>query len=80
VGEKEKAIELATILGTRMDELAQYYLNKRDYGNDLYNSIVVLGEMQRVLYMYGETELAKKYQEAYEKYADMLNMRQGGTR
>lgn len=72
VGEKEKAIELATVLGTRMDELAQYYLDKRDYGNDLYNAVVVLGEMQRVLYMYGEADLAKKYEESYEKYAEML--------
>jgi len=78
VGEKEKAIEIATILGNRMDEMAAYYLDKRDYGNDLYNSIVVLGELQRVLYLYGEADLAKKYEEAYEKYADMLQMRQGG--
>jgi hypothetical protein len=80
VGEKEKAIELANILGRRMGEDAEYYLAKRDYGNDLYNSVVVLGEMQRVLYMYGEADLAKKYEEQYEKYAEMLQLRQGGAR
>jgi hypothetical protein len=78
VGEKEKAIELANLLGQRMDEMASYYLAKRDYGNDLYNSIVVLGEIQRVLYMYGEGDLAKKYEELYEKHAGMIQMRRGG--
>jgi hypothetical protein len=78
VGEKEKAIEVASILGKRMDEMAAYYIAQRDYGNDLYNSIVVLNEIQRVLYMYGEADLAKQYEEAYQKYADMLQMKRGG--
>ncbi len=77
VGEKEKAIELATILGKQMDETAGYYLRKRNYGNDLYNCIVVLGELQRVLYRYGESELARKYEDAYQKYADMMQVEQG---
>jgi hypothetical protein len=78
VGEKEKAIEVAKVLGDRMNEMADYYIAQRDYGNDLYNSVVVLNEIQRVLYMYGEADLAKKYEEAYQKYADMLQMRRGG--
>jgi tetratricopeptide (TPR) repeat protein len=77
VGEKEKAIEVATVLGKRMDEMAAYYLDKQNYGSDLYNCIVVLGELQRVLYVYGEADLAKKYEDAYEKYASMLQMREG---
>ncbi len=68
VGEKEKAIEVATILGNRMMDLAEYNISKRNFGNDTYNAIVVLSEMQRVLYKYGEAELAKKYEDAYEKY------------
>ena len=76
VGEKEKAIEVATILGKRMDEMAAYLLETRDYSNDLYNSIAVLGELQRVLYLYGEAEMATKYEEAYEKYAGIVQSRQ----
>lgn len=76
VGEKEKAIEVATILGKRMDEMADYLLATRDYSNDLYNSIAVLGELQRVLYLYGEAEMAAKYEEAYEKYAGIVQSRQ----
>ncbi len=72
VGEKEKALEVTGDLGKQMEEMAAYYLLKREYGNDLYNSIVVLGELQRVLYKYGETELAKKYEDIYQKYGDMM--------
>lgn len=69
VGEKEKAIEVATILGNRMIDLADYNISKRNFGNDTYNAIIVLSELQRVLYKYGEAELAKKYEDAYEKNA-----------
>ena len=69
VGEKEKAIEVATILGNRMIDLAEYNISKRNFGNDTYNAIIILSELQRVLYKYGEAELAKKYEDAYEKYA-----------
>jgi hypothetical protein len=75
VGEKEKAIELATILGKQMDEAAAYYLAKGEYGNDLQYSIIILGELQRVLYKYGEADLAKKYEEAYQKHGEFLQMR-----
>ena len=74
VGEKEKAIELATILGKQMDEAAAYYLANRQYGNDLNYAVIILGELQRVLYRYGEADLAKKYEDAYQKYAEILQM------
>ncbi|HET9055148.1 MAG TPA: DUF2723 domain-containing protein, partial [Cyclobacteriaceae bacterium] len=67
LGEKEKAIEVATKLGNRMADLADYNVSKRNFGNDTYNAVVVLGELQRVLYKYGEAELAKRYEDAYEK-------------
>lgn len=72
VGEKEKAIEVATILGNRMIDMAEYNISNRNYGNDTYNAIVVLSELQRVLYKYGEAELAKKYEDAYEKNAGIF--------
>jgi hypothetical protein len=69
IGEKEKALEMANILSTRSDELAAYYLRKRDYGRELQIPIVILGELQRVLYEYGETEQAKILETIYSKHA-----------
>ncbi len=75
VGEKEKAIEIANLLKNRYDQLAIYYLAKRDYGRELQIPIFLLGQLQRTLYMYGETELAKKFEEAYEKYNSAFETR-----
>jgi hypothetical protein len=69
VGEKERALEVANILSKRSDELAAYYIVKREYGRELQIPIVILGELQRVLYQYGETDLAKKMETRYNKYA-----------
>jgi hypothetical protein len=69
LGEKEKAIEMARILGDRMIDLAEYNIGKRMYGNDTYNAIVVLSELQSALYKYGEAEMAKKYEDAYQRFA-----------
>jgi hypothetical protein len=69
VGEKEKAIEIATVIGNRVDEMSAYMIRKGLFDRDLYNNIAVLGEIQRVLYKYGEAELAERYEQAYEKYA-----------
>jgi hypothetical protein len=60
---------MANILSTRSDELAAYYLRKRDYGRELQIPIVILGELQRVLYEYGETEQAKILETIYSKHA-----------
>jgi hypothetical protein len=68
VGEKEKALEMAGILSKRADELAEYYLRKREFGRDLQIPIVILGELQRVLFEYGETESAEKIETLYNKY------------
>jgi len=67
VGEKEKAIELAKILGDRSIEVVNYYLGKsQGYSDDSRKYIYILGELQNTLYRYGESELAKKYEDAYE--------------
>ncbi|HTE34165.1 MAG TPA: hypothetical protein VK666_27485, partial [Chryseolinea sp.] len=76
VGEKEKALEIATIMSKRSDELAAYYVQKRELGRELQVNVVILGELQRVLYKYGESDLAKKIEESYEKHAAIL---QGGS-
>ena len=75
VGEKEKAIEIATTMGQRADELAAYYMGQGNFGRDLQENIIILGELQGTLYQYGEADLAKKFEEAYEKYARAFQTR-----
>lgn len=75
VGEKEKALEIVNTLNPRLDEQANYYLSKGDYGRDLQISLLMMGELHRVLYAYGESELAKKIEESYNKYADAFQNR-----
>ncbi|MDL5050863.1 DUF2723 domain-containing protein [Oscillatoria amoena NRMC-F 0135] len=69
VGEKEKAVDIATVIGNRVDDMSAYMIRKGLFDRDLYNNIAVLGEIQRVLYKYGITELAERYEQAYEKHA-----------
>ncbi len=72
VGEKEKAIEVSTIVGSRVDEMAAWQLDKGIIDRDLYNNVAVLGELQRVLYKYGIEDLATRFEEAYDRYAVQL--------
>ncbi|HEX8040312.1 MAG TPA: DUF2723 domain-containing protein, partial [Chryseosolibacter sp.] len=80
VGEKERALEIANILATRSDELAAYYLREREYGRELQIPIVILGELQRVMLQYGETELADKFEAMYTKHASAFQNRSGFKR
>lgn len=72
VGEKEKGIEIATVVGGRYEEMANYMLNEGIINQDLTRYIAVLGELQRVLYKYGESDLAKRFEDAYQRYASEL--------
>lgn len=75
VGEKEKAVEIARILGDRTSEMASYLIDKGLINRDLYNHIAVLGTIQNVLYQYGEDELAQRYEEAYQNYSGQVPAR-----
>lgn len=75
VGEKDKALEIVNTLSPRLDELCTYYLDKRMYGRELQISLIMLGELQRVLYAYGESDLAKKIEDAYNKHAEVFQNR-----
>jgi tetratricopeptide (TPR) repeat protein len=72
VGEKEKALEISNVMSQRADELATYYIENGEFGRELQVNVVILGELQRVLYQYGEADLAKKIEENYEKHAAVL--------
>ena len=80
VGEKEKALEMANVLSTRSDELAAYYLRKREYGRDVQIPIVILGELQRIMFEYGENELAEQLEGMYNRHASAFQNRGGYDR
>ena len=75
VGEKDKAIEIANIVGARADEMAGYLIRK-NHGLtlDLRKNIYILGELQSTLLENGETELATKFEEMYDKHVHDLQI------
>lgn len=75
VGEKEKAIEIANIIGERADEMAAYLIGK-GYGLtiDLRKNIYILGELQSTLLENGESELATKFEEMYDRHVGSLQI------
>ena len=81
VGEKQKAIEVANILGPRAEEMADYQV--RTYAGvslEVRRDLYVLGELQRILFENGENELAKKYEAAYRKILEDLQVTEGTDR
>ncbi|HLZ15827.1 MAG TPA: hypothetical protein VKQ08_02260, partial [Cyclobacteriaceae bacterium] len=79
VGEKAKAIEIAKTVGERSMEIATYLAGEgNSLTNDLRNNIVMLNILQRTLYENGETDLAKKYEDAYTKLLTDLRINEGG--
>jgi hypothetical protein len=73
VGEKEKAIETANIVGDRAMELGSYIIkNRLGVTIDMRRVLYVLGDLQRILYENGETDLGKKYEDAYTNYMSNL--------
>ncbi len=75
VGEKEKAIEIATTMAERADEMVAYLAGKGEIDQTLQINMAILGEIQRTLYEYGEADLAKKYEDAYTRHLESI---QGG--
>jgi hypothetical protein len=80
VGEKEKAIEIVNTMTPRLDEMSGYYISRGEYGRELQINLYMLGELQRVLYAFGEADLAKKIEDAYTKHGEAFQNRGGFNR
>lgn len=75
VGEKEKALTIASTLGTRADDMLSYLIGKgQGLSLEGRQRIYILGELQRILYENGEDVLAEKFEKAYEKHLDDLQV------
>ena len=81
IGEKQKAVEIANVMGPRAEEMADYQIRKYSgISLEVRRNLYVLSELQRILYENGETELAKKYEDAYRKILDALQVTDGTNR
>jgi len=75
LGEKEKGLELATILGNRADEKLGYYIeNNTNLGYGLQSNLVILRELAQTLNRYGELELAEQFAEALDSHYQAIQM------
>ncbi|MBT1702021.1 glycosyltransferase family 117 protein [Chryseosolibacter indicus] len=78
VGEKDKALKIANTVSPRFDETAAYYIDKGEFGREFQINLMLLGELQRVLYANGEADLAKKIEDVYTKHAQAFQSSRGG--
>jgi len=79
-GEKAKAAEIAAVLGTRAEEMVNYEVKKyTGISMEVRRNLYVLGELQRILYENQELELAKRFEDSYQRILDGLQVR-GGNR
>ncbi len=68
LGENEKAREIGEIVGDRSIEMVDYLIREnKPLGYELQSNLIILGELQRIMLMNGEEDLAKKYEEAYQE-------------
>jgi hypothetical protein len=71
-GEKEKAFEIASLLGARGEALIQYYLESERNASDLRLQLAIIRELARLHYLYGEHEKGEAYETVFNKYADTM--------
>ncbi len=75
-GDNAKAAEIATILGTRAEEMVNYEIKKyTGISMEVRRNLYILGELQRILYENQQPELAKRFEDAYQKILEDLQIR-----
>ena len=68
VGESDKATEIAGVVGDRAIEMVDYLIREnKPISYELQSNLVILGELQRIMLMNGQEDLARKYEEAYQQ-------------
>ena len=79
-GQKQKAVEVATVVANRANEVASYLLSEGDGASfELRKNIYLLGAMQQSLYANGQNELASNFEDAYAKLISDLQHNKGGS-
>jgi hypothetical protein len=68
------------VVGIRAEEMVDYEIQKyTGISMEVRRNLYVLGELQRVLYENQQLELAKRFEDAYQRILDGLQIR-GGDR
>ncbi len=80
VGEKDKAVEMATLLGDRANEMTSYLIKRKDLGLELRRNLYILGNLYQILYKNGENDLAKKLEDYYNTQLESAQIFSGGGR
>jgi|JI10StandDraft_1071094.scaffolds.fasta_scaffold00158_13 hypothetical protein len=81
VGQKEKALETAKLLGDRAEEMATYLIDENSgLSQELRRNIFILNSLQQTLYENGEMELGKKYEDAFNNLLARLQIGGAGDR
>ncbi len=81
VHENQKALEVANTMGPRAIEMVNYEMSKYSgISLEIRRDLYILGELQRILYENGDTENAKKYEDAYQAIIQGLQIRDGSGR
>ncbi|MEJ0055276.1 MAG: DUF2723 domain-containing protein [Bacteroidota bacterium] len=74
-GQKERAMEVAQVVGAQADEMASYLIGKDEgISANLRLNIFVMGSLQRTLYENGELGLAKNFEDRYESLMSRLQI------
>jgi len=75
-GDTAKATEIAAILGKRAEEMITYEMQKyAGISMEVRRNLYILGEIQRLLYENGNTELAKQFEDSYNRILENLQVR-----
>jgi hypothetical protein len=74
LGERDKALEIAKTMVARADEMATYIIKSGEGVTlELRKRMFIIGDLQRIMLENGETELAKQYEEMYQKHITNLD-------
>ncbi len=75
-GDNGKATEIAALLGTRAEEMVNYEIKKyTGISMEVRRNLYILGELQRILYEHQQLELGKRFEDAYQKILEDLQIR-----
>ena len=72
LGEKERARSITELIFRRSKEMIDYYVRRNEMNSDLRLNHAVLGELQRIMYEYGEEDLATSIDTEYMKYSGLF--------